>query len=285
MAKGKSWGGHVQKTRHVRLEHSVLRTAAYRSLTPNARALLMEFAMLENGKNNGELFMSVRDAADRMGVGDPHTAGAALAELESAGFIALTKEAHFAVKAASGSRSRCWRLTWQSVPALSAAPTNDFTRWQPQNGKAHRRAVNGCAALDRYEKKGAKRAAAAAELQSAVRFFHTHNAERVRNNHTTSPHESGPAAEHVRNNHTQNHENAANPPKLVVRNNHTHTTDQLDASTAAIPRVHVGRTPACEDCGEPFKPGDRGKPKRFCSETCRKRAERQRAADRRKAAA
>lgn len=40
--------------------------------------------------------------------------------------------------------------------------------------------------------------------------------------------------------------------------------------------------PSCEACGKPFVAGDRGKPKRFCTEQCRKRAEVQRRNDRRR---
>jgi hypothetical protein len=97
----------------------LLTSPAYRSLSPNARSLLVELVMMENGKNNGELFLSVRDAADRMGVADLSAATAAFTQLETGGFIACTRDAHFAVKAGAGSRARCWRahLAIHTVPA------------------------------------------------------------------------------------------------------------------------------------------------------------------------
>src|SRR3546814_10003039 len=87
-------------------------SAAYRSLTPNARALLVEMMAMENGQNNGSLWLSIRDAAARIGLVNKESVGKAFDELTAAGLIALTKEAHFSVKAAETSRARCWRLTF-----------------------------------------------------------------------------------------------------------------------------------------------------------------------------
>src|SRR3546814_19367076 len=74
--------GRSPTSRFTRLDHRLLTTPAYRALSPNARSLLVELAMMENGKNNGSLFLSVRDAAHRMGVSDQKTAGAAFVELQ-----------------------------------------------------------------------------------------------------------------------------------------------------------------------------------------------------------
>jgi hypothetical protein len=52
--------------RHVRLYRWELESAAYRSLSVRARCLLIELKALYNGANNGELFLSVRDAAARL---------------------------------------------------------------------------------------------------------------------------------------------------------------------------------------------------------------------------
>src|SRR4051812_26794351 len=120
--------GRAPTDRFARLPHRILSSPAYRALSPNARSLLTEFAMMENGKNNGvSLFMSVRDAADRMGVVDLHAASNALEELQGLGFIEMTHEACFAIKAGTGSRARFWRLTWQAVNG-ERGPTNDFER-------------------------------------------------------------------------------------------------------------------------------------------------------------
>ena len=101
------------QTRFARLDHSLLHSAAYRSLNPAARSLLIEMISMFKGNNNGALWLSVRDAADRMGVSDAKTASRALRDLESVGFIDMTKDAFFSVKASAASRARCWRLTWE----------------------------------------------------------------------------------------------------------------------------------------------------------------------------
>jgi len=132
--------------------HDMLLSAAYRSLSPNARSLLTELMMLENGSNNGSLYLSVRDAADRMGVADPAAASNAFDELQGMGFIEMTKPAHFDVKTAETSRARCWRLTWIGVPKGKSA-TWDFTKVQPEAGtQAHKRMERGQRAFKRYRK-------------------------------------------------------------------------------------------------------------------------------------
>lgn len=145
--------GRSKYTRFARLDHGLLEAPAYRSLSPNARALLTELAMLENGRNNGEMFLSVRDACDRMGVADHNAASNAFAELETMGFIECTRDAHFAVKAGEGSRARCWRLTWLSTPCQRIGPTCDFRDRRPEPGtRANKRLIAGCEALKRYKK-------------------------------------------------------------------------------------------------------------------------------------
>lgn len=53
--------------RFAKLGHDLIRSPAYRSLNPNARALLVEIISLHNGKNNGMLWLSEDDAAKMMG--------------------------------------------------------------------------------------------------------------------------------------------------------------------------------------------------------------------------
>ena len=84
--------------RYTRLEHGLLESAAYHALSPNARSLLTQMATLENGKNNGLIWLSVRDAAARMGVANLRSAAAAFDQLQDLGFIVCTKQAHFLVR-------------------------------------------------------------------------------------------------------------------------------------------------------------------------------------------
>lgn len=144
-------GRNDQTDRFAGLRHRFLIKEAYRSLDPVARALLVEVVMLESGKNNGSLWLSVADATDRLGMSDQHATIRAFADLQDRGFIRMTKDAHFSIKAAETSRARCWRLTWLSCDGKP--PTNDWEKYvAPPNTKARKRADRGLRAMARYRK-------------------------------------------------------------------------------------------------------------------------------------
>lgn len=144
--------GRNNTTRFVRLDHKILNSNAYRALSANARSLLIELAMLDKGDNNGSLYLSVRDAAARLGVSDLTAAQTAFADLQQLGFIEMTEEAHFHVKAADKSRARCWRLTWLSGPNRKA-PSWDFLEREPApETRGYSRMLKGLRALKAYKK-------------------------------------------------------------------------------------------------------------------------------------
>lgn len=146
-AKGRNPTG-----RFVRLDHRMLNCAAYRSLSPNARSLLVELIMLYNGENNGSLYLSVRDATYRLGAADTSVATNAFDDLMQLGFIEITKDSHFAIKADESSRARCWRLTWEPGPGRKA-PNMRFLEREPEPGSlARRRMERGLKALKAYRK-------------------------------------------------------------------------------------------------------------------------------------
>jgi hypothetical protein len=142
--------GRTPVTRFARFDHKILKSNAYRSLSPNARALLMELVMLYNGSNNGSIYLSVQDAAHRMGVADHHAASRAFDELQKMGFIEMTREAYFAIKASHLSRARTWRLTWEAGPGRKA-PSWDFLVREPEPKTPERRRMErGLRALKTY---------------------------------------------------------------------------------------------------------------------------------------
>ena len=128
--------GRNPTSRFARLDFRLLHSNAYRSLSPNARSLLVELVSLHNGDNNGSLYLSVRDGAHRMGVADLTAATRAFDDLRALGFIELTQDAHFGVKAAEKSRARCWRLTWEAGPGAQR-PFDGVSR--PGTSAAHPR--------------------------------------------------------------------------------------------------------------------------------------------------
>jgi hypothetical protein len=147
--------GRSKTSRFARLDHQLLNSRAYRSLTPNARALLVELEMLNNGTNNGQIILSVADAAARMGVSDHKAARAAFDELIAVGMIAMAKDAYFKTKVGER-RAREWRLTWLAVPNKSG-PTHDYLNWQsdgstPSGKRSAKRADMGLRVLAKLRK-------------------------------------------------------------------------------------------------------------------------------------
>src|SRR5690554_2348585 len=83
------------RSRFARLDHRMLTSNAYRALSPNDRSLLVALMMRHNGDNNGSLYLSVRDAAHRMGIADLSAASRSFDTLQSLGFIELTIASKF----------------------------------------------------------------------------------------------------------------------------------------------------------------------------------------------
>lgn len=91
-----------------------------------ARCLEMELKALHNGSNNGNFFLSVREAAKRLGIA-PNTAARAFNELEEKGFIKPKQKGAFAWKVR---HATSWILTEFEYNGQLA--TKDFMRWQPK---------------------------------------------------------------------------------------------------------------------------------------------------------
>lgn len=144
--------GRNVTSRFVRLDYRILTSNAYRSLSPNARSLLIEVAMLYNGDNNGSLYLGVRDAAHRLGVADLTAASRAFDDLIALGFLQMTQDAHFAIKAGETSRARCWRLTWQPGPGRRIASWDFMEREPEPKTTARKRMERGLKVLKAYRK-------------------------------------------------------------------------------------------------------------------------------------
>lgn len=141
----------IAKDRFVRLGSNLLKSTAYRSLCPNARSLLVEIVWLYKGNNNGSIWLSVRDAAARMGIADTTAASAAFDELVAAGFIALTKRFYFSVKTSDISRARCWRITWEFDDFNKKPATNEWQSFQPDpSSRSGKRSERGLRSMKKY---------------------------------------------------------------------------------------------------------------------------------------
>lgn len=137
----------------VQLPDSILSSPAYRSLTPNARALLVELISLYNGYNNGALWLSVDDAAARIGRSDHHVASAAFDELIEVGLIAVVNLAYYSIKTGIGSRARTFRLTWLYDQKNQKPATNDWKSFNPEHGSSAAKRMNrGLKTLAKHRK-------------------------------------------------------------------------------------------------------------------------------------
>ena len=112
---------------YVKLELWVLRSAAYDRASLAARCLLVELMALYNGRNNGDVWLSVRDAAARLHCGKDR-AQRAFAELECLGFIQVNKRGSFHLKVR---HATTWTITL--FPVGDEPATKDFMRLDIQN--------------------------------------------------------------------------------------------------------------------------------------------------------
>lgn len=110
--------------RFVKLHAWLLASPAYRSLGLAAKALLPHLYLLYRGDNNGELFMSVRTAAEAIG-SSKTSAARALHELTDRGFIRPRQSGGFNWKAR---HATSWVLTEFGFAGQLAS--KDFMQWR-----------------------------------------------------------------------------------------------------------------------------------------------------------
>ncbi len=120
---GKKRGG-----RFVSLPEWLMASAAWQDLKPGPRALYVELKRRFNGGNNGELFLSHRDAARALAMGREAVAGYFRA-LKEHGFIVETR-GHCLGPSGIG-QSATYALTEEALQGKPA--TKDFMKWKKQN--------------------------------------------------------------------------------------------------------------------------------------------------------
>lgn len=136
--------GRSKKTEpFVQLPHWVMESVAYRALTVGPRCLLAELQYLYNGRNNGQIFLSTRGAAELLHV-TKETANAWFWALEETGFIHATARGSQSVKYR---HATSWLLTQYRVG--DTPPTKDFTRWRVGDSLAGRKPPSSCARIAR----------------------------------------------------------------------------------------------------------------------------------------
>ncbi len=117
------------KDTFMMLEYYIMDSAAYLSLSPNARSLLNMMIKRHNGHNNGEIAFSCREAATLCNFGK-NTGSQTFKELQDKGFIRMTQNSGFNVKRRL---SRRWLLTFKS--AYGKPATHDWKKYTPKEKK------------------------------------------------------------------------------------------------------------------------------------------------------
>ena len=116
--------------RHVQLMEWLQTSPAWATLKPGPRALYVELRRRFNGGNNGEIFLSHRDAAKALNV-DRKTVAGYFDILIERGFIVVTR-GHCLGPSGIG-QSATYRLTEEKTSEGSA--TKEFMRWKPTQKK------------------------------------------------------------------------------------------------------------------------------------------------------
>lgn len=128
MAKADHTGRSKGDGRHMRLHHWLFDSAAYQSLSSDARAVHMILLRRYNGSNNGELSLSVREVADQLRI-SKSTAQRVFVELQERGFIEVVIRGTFTRK---DRRATEWRLTQYPCDLSGDMPSKAFMRWEPE---------------------------------------------------------------------------------------------------------------------------------------------------------
>ena len=124
--------------RFLKLEHFMLKSAAWKSLTSQQRSIYIEIGQRYNGSNNGEISFSVRQAASEVNC-SRDTASKALHVLEEKGFIRRNVCGSFDWKAR---HATTWILTIH--PFKNNLATKEFMSWRAPNLKANPNRRPGC---------------------------------------------------------------------------------------------------------------------------------------------
>ena len=127
------------------LPYHMTQSPAWRSLSGNATKLLLELCTRFNGGNNGDLSLSLDDAAELLNIGKT-TAGRAYKEPQAKGFIQKVKQGSWI-----RGKATTWRVTL--LDHTKVHRTNEWRDWKPDEKRKETRRAWGQrkqSALDRF---------------------------------------------------------------------------------------------------------------------------------------
>jgi len=122
--------GRTKHVQFVRLHRGVTDSPAWKSLTCEARSLMIEIWQRHNGSNNGEIALSRRQIREALGIG--HTKiTAATEQLVDRGFIIVKRSGSFDWK--DGARAgKATEFEVTTEPCDGQPAKNTFRNWRPQ---------------------------------------------------------------------------------------------------------------------------------------------------------
>jgi hypothetical protein len=123
-------GRTAKPPRHVRLYHAIMKTAAFKDLSPDAVRVYIDMAMRYGGpgSNNGRIHYSAREAGSVLHKGKT-TGAAKLKELQEHGFIVSIVCGGFNRKDRHATE---WRLTEFDCDITRQPASRDFDNWRPE---------------------------------------------------------------------------------------------------------------------------------------------------------
>lgn len=123
--QGSRKGKRSEDGQYVPLPYAILKSPAWRSLSGAAVKVFLELHTRFNGGNNGQVRLSMNEAAEALGIGKA-TAQRGFAELQSKGFIVLTTPGNWYHR-----RAHEWRLTHKPMQTAKRrqSPSNDWKDW------------------------------------------------------------------------------------------------------------------------------------------------------------
>jgi len=117
----------------IMIPNFVFDSSAFRALKPISWALLLVIVRRFNGRNNGEIALGQREAAEALGMKSRESIAAAFDDLAAKGIIRMTAAGAFARKTKRASE---WELTFHHVGNRPAAMT--FKSWRPEQNSRDR---------------------------------------------------------------------------------------------------------------------------------------------------
>lgn len=127
----------------VRLHHGFMKEAAWRDLKVGPRALYVELAMRYNGHNNGNITLSVREAANALNCA-ANTIKTWLVELQDHGYLRERSKGHLGM-GGKGIATH-WELTEFGRGGM--LPTKEFKKWSVKNNIPCQSVIQGVSVSD-----------------------------------------------------------------------------------------------------------------------------------------